>query len=231
MNNKTIRATTLGAAIAATVAALVTGCSSDDGPTGSGTSTVTVTRSADPAQPSNNGSDDGNDGSQPGVSTDAPRTDAPGTGDDPAPVVTTGAQGSSDNGFTAADPARYRAGSAAGDVAFVSPTLNIWCRLGRAQYTAGCQAKYAPIPAGADCKGTADYPLSTLSKGFMLEGDKVTPSCFNQGIFTSSERQVLPYGYSISANGYTCYSRSTGVTCKTPSGRGFVLSMQEARAF
>ncbi|GAB06872.1 hypothetical protein GII30_22815 [Gordonia amarae] len=223
MNNRTIRAALLGVVVVPVVAALVTGCSSDDEPSTSAMSTVTVTRSADAAAPSNTSSDGG--------SLSGPNTDAPGTGDDAAPVVTTDAPGSSDEGFTAADPARYRADSTGGDVAFVSPTLNIWCRLGQARYTAGCQAKYAPIPAGADCKGTADYPLSTLSKGFFLEGDKVTPSCFNQGIFTSSERHVLPYGYSISAHGYTCYSRSTGVTCKTPSGRGFVLSMQEARTF
>lgn len=228
MNNQTIRATLLGVAALPLVAALVTGCSSDAEPSTSATSTVTVTRSAGATAPSNTSSDSG---SPAGPNTDAPGTDTPGTGDDAAPVVSPDAPGSSDDGFTAADPARYRADSAVGDVAFVSPTLNIWCRLGRAQYTAGCQAKYAPIPAGADCKGTDMYPLSTLSKGFMLEGDKVTPSCFNQGIFTSSERRVLPYGYSISANGYTCYSRSTGVTCTTPSGRGFVLSMQEARAF
>lgn len=122
-------------------------------------------------------------------------------------------------------------GSNGGDVAFVSPSGNIWCRLGAAQYTAGCQAEKAPIPAGADCAGSEMYPRDTLSRGFILGPDSVTPSCFNQGIFTSPEKRVLAYGSSVSANGYTCVSRVEGVTCTTGAGRGFVLSMQEARAF
>lgn len=222
----TIRATLLGAAIVPATVALITGCSFDDENAASAPSTVTVTHSADDPRPSNDSSDGGD---LPGPGSDIPGTD---TTDDATPMVTTDQPGNPGTGFTVADPEAYRSGgSNVGDVAFVSPTGNIWCRLGAERYTAGCQAKYAPIPAGADCTGTDMYPLSTLSRGFFLQGDKVTPSCFNQGIFTSSERNVLAYGYSISDNGYTCYSRTTGITCKTPAGNGFVLSMQEARAF
>ncbi|MFT4200981.1 DUF6636 domain-containing protein [Gordonia sp. (in: high G+C Gram-positive bacteria)] len=135
--------------------------------------------------------------------------------------------------LTNADPDDYRAGgSLDGDVAFVSPTGNVWCRLGRERYTAGCQAVKAPVPAGARCVGTRDYPVDQLTRGFFLDGETVTPACFNQGVFSSPEHKRLPYGYTITGNGYTCTSRTTGITCNTPSGEhGFVLSMQEARAF
>ncbi|WP_018178864.1 DUF6636 domain-containing protein [Jongsikchunia kroppenstedtii] len=131
-----------------------------------------------------------------------------------------------------ADPAHYRDGIG-DDVAFVSPTKNIWCRLGAAKFTAGCQAKDAPVPAGAEksCAGNEMYPPNSLSRGFWFEGDSVVPSCFNQGIFTSPHPKALPYGYTISANGYTCTSREDGMTCTNGSGHGFVMSMQQARQF
>ncbi|MDF0529916.1 hypothetical protein P0W64_11080 [Tsukamurella sp. 8F] len=135
-------------------------------------------------------------------------------------------------GLTAADPAEYHNGDG-GDVAFISPTKNIWCRLGAGKYEAGCQAMKAPIPEGAGdrCKGNDMYPQSSLSRGFYLRGNTVEPACFNQGVFTSPNPKVLPYQSTIEANGYTCTSRETGITCTTSNGRGFVLSMQEARAF
>ncbi|WP_298446198.1 hypothetical protein [Gordonia sp. (in: high G+C Gram-positive bacteria)] len=194
-------------------AALITGCGSDDDRAHDGTSTVTVTSVAP--------------GSGAFGTTGTPESGTPPADVSPHPGPPAG------SGLINANPDDYRSGgSLDGDVAFVSPTGNVWCRLGKEQYTAGCQAKTAPIPAGADCRGSAEYPASMLSRGFVLSGETVTPSCFNQGVFTSPERKPLPYGYTITDNGYTCTSRESGVTCTTPSGEhGFVLSMQEARAF
>jgi len=134
--------------------------------------------------------------------------------------------------LTNADPAQYRDGVRA-DVAFVSPTKNIWCRLGATRTTAGCQAKTAPVPAGAEksCAGNEMYPPSSLSRGFWFDGHSVVPTCFNQGIFTSPHPKALPYGYTISANGYNCTSRETGMTCTNGAGHGFVMSTQQARQF
>ncbi|MET9199068.1 hypothetical protein [Gordonia sp. NPDC003585] len=130
------------------------------------------------------------------------------------------------------DPSQFRSGQRNGeDVYFTSPTGNIWCRFGSVDYSAGCQAKNAPIPAGADCRGNSMYPAHTLSRGFFLRGAAVMPACFNQGVFVGYEARALPYDHSISAHGYLCVSRVTGMTCFARSARGFVLSMQEARAF
>ncbi|MFT3715076.1 MAG: hypothetical protein QM774_03760 [Gordonia sp. (in: high G+C Gram-positive bacteria)] len=185
---------------------LIAGCGNSD-PAAS-PSTVTVTESASPA---------------PGAPSDS---GSAGSGASTAPGPPKGSQ------LTNANPDDFRSDGYQGDVAFVSPSGNVWCRLGAGQYSAGCQAEKAPIPAGADCRGNDMNPVDSLTRGFYLDGEKVTPSCFNQGVFASPERKPLPYGYTITANGYTCTSREDGMTCNTPSGEhGFVLSMQEARSW
>lgn len=75
------------------------------------------------------------------------------------------------------------------------------------------------------------YPASSLSKGFWLQDGSVVPSCFNQGVFSSPNPKALPYDYSITANGLTCTSRTTGMTCTNRDGHGFELSMTVARSF
>jgi hypothetical protein len=131
----------------------------------------------------------------------------------------------------AVDPDAFRPGGYQGDVVFTSPTGNIWCRLGKGDYNAGCQARHAPVPPGADCDGNEYYPADMLSRGFYLFPNSVLPTCFNQGVFTAEHAKALPYGKSISANGYTCVSRVTEMTCLNPAEHGFQLSMQFAGIF
>jgi hypothetical protein len=70
--------------------------------------------------------------------------------------------------------------------------------------------------------------VDMLSKGFYLEPGKVTPTCFNQGVFGVENAQPLEYNTSITFNGMTCFSRVEAMICDAGGGHGFVLSMQQA---
>lgn len=115
-------------------------------------------------------------------------------------------------------------------VAWVSPTGQISCRLATKSEESGCQSRSAPVPDGANCVNPT-FTVDQLSKGFVLQNDTVTPLCFNQGVFSYENARELPYDQSITFDGATCTSRESGMTCTDSLGHGFVLSMQEARAF
>ena len=130
--------------------------------------------------------------------------------------------------ITPADPARY---SAYGDqVGWKSPSGNIYCKIGTGPFSSGCQSSSAPVPDGAeaDCAPNSTFSVDMLSKGFYLEPGKVTPTCFNQGVFGVENAQPLEYNTSITFNGMTCFSRVEAMICDAGGGHGFVLSMQQA---
>lgn len=127
--------------------------------------------------------------------------------------------------ITPVDPARY---SAYGNqVGWKSPSGNIYCKIGDSEFSSGCQAADAPIPDGANCV-TPSFTIDQLGKGFYMTPGKVTPTCFNQGVFGVENAQPLDYNTSISFNGFTCFSRVEAMICDAGGGHGFVLSMQQA---
>lgn len=130
--------------------------------------------------------------------------------------------------LTPVDPARY---SAYGNqVGWKSPSGNIYCKIGNGPFSSGCQSSSAPVPDGAeaDCAPNSTFSVDMLSKGFYLEPGKVTPTCFNQGVFGVENAQPLEYNTSITFNGMTCFSRVEAMICDAGGGHGFVLSMQQA---
>lgn len=177
----------------------------------------------------------GGDGARTTVAVPATATDAatPG-GDTPASAGPPAGDVPAVSSVPAEDY-RMHEGSLGGDVFFESPTRNIFCRLGDSTvHAAGCAAKDAPVPPGAEksCAGNELYPASSLSRGFLLYPDRAEPTCFNQGYLGAPDSKALPYNRSVSANGYTCTSRVEGVTCLTAAGaHGFFLSAQSARSW
>lgn len=136
-----------------------------------------------------------------------------------APTATTPAE----DDARAADPADYTVSDAG--VYFFTPSRNIAC--GLAPSITGCQVfKTTAIPPGADCDH-GSMPRDELSKGYYVdEGEVITPSCFNQGLFNASaDQKVLDYGRSLTAAGTVCVSRANGVTC-TRAEHGFFVSAQ-----
>lgn len=129
---------------------------------------------------------------------------------------------------TAVDPADFSADG--NGIAWTSPTGKIWCRISPGEFGSGCQSYTAPVPDGADCVSPT-FTIDQLTKGFYLTPTTVLPTCFNQGVFSTEFPSVLPYDMSVTTDGYTCTSRETGMTCMTPTGHGFEMSMQVARSF
>lgn len=123
----------------------------------------------------------------------------------------------------AADPADYTVPDAG--VYFFTPSRNIAC--GLTPGITGCQVfKTTAIPPGADCDH-GSMSRDELSKGYYVdEGEVITPSCFNQGLFNASaDQKVLDYGRSLTAAGTVCVSRTDGVTCARAE-HGFFVSAQ-----
>ncbi|MDV8023828.1 hypothetical protein [Rhodococcus sp. IEGM 1330] len=130
--------------------------------------------------------------------------------------------------ITPVDPARYTAYG--NQVGWKSPSGNIYCKIGTGPFSSGCQSSNAPVPDGAeaDCSPNSTFTVDMLSKGFYLDPGKVTPTCFNQGVFGVENAQPLEYNTSITFNGFTCFSRVEAMICDAGGGHGFVLSMEQA---
>ncbi|MCZ4561417.1 hypothetical protein O4160_11295 [Rhodococcus sp. IEGM 1401] len=130
--------------------------------------------------------------------------------------------------ITPVDPATYSVPD--NQVAWKSPSGNVYCKIGSGPSSSGCQASDAPVPAGAeaDCAPNTTFTIDMLSKGFYLDPGHVTPTCFNQGVFGAEGQKVLQYNTSITFSGFTCFSRVEAMICDAGGGHGFVLSMQQA---
>nr|WP_296775532.1 hypothetical protein [Rhodococcus sp. (in: high G+C Gram-positive bacteria)] len=159
------------------------------------------------------------------IATAAPPTTAVATSSN-SPAMSSTA--TSTPAATAVDPADFSADGYG--IAWESPTGKIWCRIAPGEYGSGCQSYTAPVPDGADCVSPT-FTIDQLTKGFYLTPTIVLPTCFNQGVFTTEFPKILPYDMSVTTDGYTCTSRETGMTCTTPTGHGFEMSMQVARSF
>ena len=205
-------------AATAAVALAMTACGSEDAPAAAPTPAPSAP-SQTPAPPQVTiaaPSDAGDDGSSESAEVPAP---AGAAATDPA---------NNTEPITPVDPATY---SVSGEqVAWKSPSGNVYCKIGSGPFSSGCQASDAPVPAGAeaDCAPNTTFSVDMLSKGFYLDPGKVTPTCFNQGVFGFEGQKVLEYNHSVTFNGFTCFSRVEAMICDAGGGHGFVLSMQQA---
>jgi hypothetical protein len=60
--------------------------------------------------------------------------------------------------------------------------------------------------------------------------DRATPSCAGDTVY-HARAPILRYGRRWSRGGISCVSRTTGLTCRNRSGRGFVLARERWRLF
>lgn len=200
--------------------AALTACGSQEPPAADpATSTSVAVQMPAPPQVTIAAPTDSTDGDAEGM-TEAPQaTESTPTAADPA---------NSTAPITPVDPASLIVPG--NQVAWKSPSGNVYCKIGSGPFSSGCQAADAPVPAGAeaDCAPNTTFTVDMLSKGFYLDPGHVTPTCFNQGVFGAEGQKVLEYNTSITFNGFTCFSRVEAMICDAGGGHGFVLSMQQA---
>jgi hypothetical protein len=118
---------------------------------------------------------------------------------------------------------------------FSTPSKNIGC-----QYARFAAQPNAPgFPATLRCDiGSGLRPKPAKPRGCTLDwGDslemrkrgRVTVTC--HGDTALGDRHVLGYGKTWRHDGFTCTSRTTGLTCRNLAGHGFFLSRQQSRIF
>ncbi len=109
---------------------------------------------------------------------------------------------------------------------FQAPSGNIHCLID--SFGARCdilEATYSFTKRPADCD--LDY-----GGAFYVEprGRKGGVACVGDTV-ASPDNPVLGYGSSISAEGITCLSERTGVTCTNPAGHGFTIARADQMVF
>ncbi|HIK06116.1 MAG TPA: hypothetical protein IGS40_15595 [Trichormus sp. M33_DOE_039] len=113
---------------------------------------------------------------------------------------------------------------------FQTPTGNIHCELvGEEQENLRCEigSLLKPRPP-QPYRGFCEFDWG----GGLLLSDVGKPNilCISDTI-RDRNKYVLPYGRSWSNGGFTCVSRSTGLTCTNTTGNGFFLSREKWRVF
>ena len=110
---------------------------------------------------------------------------------------------------------------------FRSPSGRINCMYGHASGGVVCEIPQPdrPIrPKPRDCQldWGGNFSLSRIGRAEMgCVGDTVA----------SPNSRVLPYGQTLSGNGWQCTSRTTGMTCTNRQGHGFEISRRRQRLF
>jgi hypothetical protein len=105
-------------------------------------------------------------------------------------------------------------------VAFASPSRNITCDVAADAATCRIADFTYPTPPVADCAGNPGHEVRLTADGATWvchEGEPPAPA--------GEDVQVLAYGESVSASGFTCTSTEQGVTCRhDESGHSFSLA-------
>ena len=127
-----------------------------------------------------------------------------------------------DHGAQQAAPAAAgdQAGAEATVVTFASPSRNIACTIdGAAATCAIAEFTYSP-PAVPGCTGTTGHEVQVTADGASwLCTQGAAPAR------AGADVDVLGYGQSIAANGFTCTSSESGMTClHDASGHSFSLA-------
>ena len=100
----------------------------------------------------------------------------------------------------------------------------VYCSIAKADYSRKLIAYCAQPKIGVDWAG---FTLGKKGKGSVecSGGAMYDPSTQHPSFVT------LAYGKTWKRSVFTCWSRVTGVTCKSPSGHGLFVSRQSWRAF
>jgi Family of unknown function (DUF6636) len=124
----------------------------------------------------------------------------------------------------------------ANDVAgFSTPSKNIGCQYAR--FAAQPNAPALPATLRCDIRsGLRPRPAKPhgcdLDWGDSLEmrtRSRVSVTC--HGDTALGDRHILGYGKTWRHGGFTCVSRTTGLTCRNLAGHGFFMSRQRSRIF
>jgi hypothetical protein len=106
-------------------------------------------------------------------------------------------------------------------LSFVTPSGNITCLVTPAAHEVACalSQKSWQVPGGARhwCGHTA------LEGVTMRRGHVATFLCATD-VLVPHPDEVLAYGHTLSAGGFTCWSRRTGVTCGDRESHRFFVS-------
>jgi hypothetical protein len=118
---------------------------------------------------------------------------------------------------------------------FSTPSKNIGCQYARFE----AQPNAPGFPATLRCDiRTGLRPKPAKPRGCNLDwGDsfemrkrsRVSVTC--HGDTALGDRHILRYGKTWRHDGFTCVSRTTGLTCKNLAGHGFFLSRERSRSF
>jgi hypothetical protein len=110
------------------------------------------------------------------------------------------------------------------DVAFRSPSGNITCTWGHpASDRLLCDVNAKAAPAAS--QSTDCGPISFIENYASLTPSEVKHGLCTGGILVPLDANTLPYGSSLTYNGYGCISEESGITCVAFStGRGFTAS-------
>ena len=110
---------------------------------------------------------------------------------------------------------------------FRTPSSNIGCggeTAGNGYVRCDISAHSWPTPARPKtCEFDYGGGLELQARG------RASVTCASDTVLNRD--RILRYGASIQIGRITCTSRTTGVTCRNPAGRGFTLSKQSYRIF
>jgi hypothetical protein len=114
-------------------------------------------------------------------------------------------------------------------VQFHTPSNNIGCAYvgsgGKAQLRCDILSSFKPAPPkprSCEFDWAGAVGMNTRGRAAVL--------CISDTVF-DKRSPTLRYGQTWRRGGFTCTSRSTGLTCRNPSGHGWVLSRQRSRIF
>lgn len=112
-------------------------------------------------------------------------------------------------------------------VSFRTPSKNIYCMYDSSYAYLRCDISSGlrPLPPKpASCEFDWGGSVNMRRSGRSHVG------CVSDSVHTPNAR-VLRYGTTWRRGGFTCTSRSTGLTCRNARGHGWFLSRQRSRLF
>jgi hypothetical protein len=112
------------------------------------------------------------------------------------------------------------------DIAFQVPSGNIHCRADGVDL--GCEigtnnAKLPPKPKSCD--------LDWGNRFGMSPNGRAERACHGDTLGGNPKHPILSYGKTWRRKGFTCISKSTGLTCKNQGGHGWTLSKNKQQLF
>ena len=115
-------------------------------------------------------------------------------------------------------------------VAFKTPSGNIGCAyaklVGENDLRCEIRSGMKPLPAKPKGCGDGDWGQAAIMKA----KGKATRICITDTVL-DPRNKVLGYGKTWKRAGFTCVSKTTGLTCRNQSGHGWFLSRAKSRVF